>query len=77
MRTLLLFIGSVLYPVVMVIISPVLLTLYFLFACVLVSRYLNWLRHQALLAISNLKLPLAHLPAKKVLVFRPKAVRWH
>ena len=77
MRTFLLFIGSVIYPAVMVIISPVLLFLYLLLAFVFLSRYVNTARRQLLAILSAVKLPLLHLPAKKVLAFRPKAVRLH
>lgn len=75
MRTFLLFIGSVLYPFVMVIISPVLLVLYVLYAVVLAGRYTAFLWQHLLSVLAGLKLPLLHMPAKKVLAFRPKAVR--
>ncbi|QEC56891.1 hypothetical protein [Flavisolibacter ginsenosidimutans] len=77
MRTFLLFIGSVIYPVVMVIISPVLLFLYLLLGFVFLSRYVNTVRRQFLAMLTTVRLPLFHLPAKKVLAFRPKAVRLH
>ncbi|HVF95852.1 MAG TPA: hypothetical protein VM871_00940 [Flavisolibacter sp.] len=77
MRTFLLFIGSVLYPVVMVVISPVLLFLYFLLGFVTMSRivYVQW--RKAVVFVANLDLPLLHLDTKKDLSFRPKAVRLH
>jgi len=77
MRTFLLFIGSVIYPAVMVIISPVLLFLYLLLGFVFLSRYVNTVRRQFLNTLSTVRLPLFHLPAKKVLAFRSKAVRLH
>ena len=77
MRTFLLFIGSVLYPVVMVIISPVFLTLYLLYGLMLVGQYIAFLCQHVLSALADLKLPLLHLPEKKSLAFRPKAVRLH
>ncbi len=75
MRTFLLFIGSVLYPAVMVIISPVLLSLYVVYGLVLVGQYIAFLWQHLLSVLSNLNLPLLHLPEKKSLAFRPKAVR--
>lgn len=77
MRTFLLFIGSVLYPLVMVIISPVFLTLYLLYGLLLVGQYVAFLWAHLLSVLANLKLPLLHLPEKKGLAFRPKAVRLH
>jgi hypothetical protein len=77
MRTFLLFIGSILYPITMVIISPVLVFLYFLLGFVFILRHLSNIRHQALSLIANVKLPLLHLPTKKTLAFRPKAMRLH
>lgn len=75
MRPFLLFIGSVLYPLVMAIISPVLLTLCLLYGVVLVCRYVSFLWQHLLSVLASLKLPLLPLPEKKVLAFRPKAVR--
>ena len=77
MRTFLLFIGSVLYPVVMVIISPVFLTLYLLYGFMLVGQYIAFLWQHVLSVLADLKLPLLHFPEKKSLAFRPKAVRLH
>ena len=75
MRTFLLFIGSVLYPFVMVIISPVLLTFSLLYGLLLAGRYFAFLWQHLLSVLASLKLPLLHLPEKKNLAFRPKAVR--
>lgn len=75
MRTFLLFVGSVLYPVVMVVISPVLLSLYLLLGFIIVSRFANAQWRRAVVFVANLDLPLLHMATKKQLAFRPKAVR--
>lgn len=77
MRTFLLFTGSILYPVVMVIISPVLLFLYLLMGFIVASRYANLQWQRLFSFVLNLNLPLLHVAAKKTLAFRPKAVRLH
>lgn len=78
MRSLLLFIGSCLYPTVMVIISPLLAFLYVLLGTVMLSRYLRvrgqWVFDQVITFTQQT----LHLSYKKQqLVFRPKAVRLH
>lgn len=77
MRSLLLFIGSCLYPTVMVIISPLLVFLYILLGTVLLARYLNTKKQWLLAAVGNLRLQGLQLVYKKQLGFRPKAVRLH
>ncbi|RYF86837.1 MAG: hypothetical protein EON98_02480 [Chitinophagaceae bacterium] len=78
MRSLLLFIGSVLYPAIMIIISPILVCLYLLFGMVLLSRFVQSKWHLLTAPIVLFKQQVLHLSYKKQqLVFRPKAVRLH
>lgn len=77
MRSLLLFIGSLLYPAVMVVISPLLVFLYLLFGTVLLTRFLQSKMQWVLSLLANVKLYHLHFPYKKQLVFRPKAMRLH
>jgi hypothetical protein len=77
MRSLLLFIGSILYPTVMVIISPLLAFLYLLFGTVVLTRFLQSKVQWVMSLFANVKLYHLHFPYKKQLVFRPKAVRLH
>ncbi|HUC80386.1 MAG TPA: hypothetical protein VMR70_05685 [Flavisolibacter sp.] len=77
MRSLLLFIGSVLYPLVMVIISPMLAFLYLLFGAILLGRYMQSKMQWLMNIFAGIKLYNLHFPYKKHLVFRPKAVRLH
>ena len=77
MRSLLLFVGSVLYPTVMVVISPLLVFLYLLFGAVLLARYLQGKKQWVVSLFANVKLYNLHLSYKKQLAFRPKAVRLH
>ena len=77
MRSLLLFIGSLLYPTVMVIISPLLMFLYLLYGTLLFTRYLHTKKQLLLVAVGSLKMLNLHLPYRKQLTFRPKAVRLH
>ena len=78
MRSLLLFIGSCLYPAIMVIISPLLMFTYFLLALVLLSRYLRVKSHRFVAYAQMFMQQFLHLTYKKQhLSFRPKAVRLH
>lgn len=77
MRNLLLFIGSCLYPLVMVIISPVLLFVYSLLGAVMLTRYVNSKTGGLTSFFGGIKLPVFHFLNKKHLVLRPKAVRLH
>jgi len=78
MRSLLLFIGSCLYPAVMIIISPLLAFLYVLFASVLVTRFIRVKSKWIIAYVNHFAQQVLHLSYKKQqLVFRPKAVRLH
>lgn len=72
MRSLLLFIGSVLYPVVMVVISPVVLFAYFLLGFTLLTRYAHARYHYLLTHWRHL--PALQTMARKGLALRPKAM---
>lgn len=77
MRSLLLFIGSVIYPVVMVIISPVLLFAYCLLGFTLLTRYANNKRLNLLTYLNQYRLSALQGLHKKGLGFGAKAVRLH
>ena len=77
MRNLLLFVGSCLYPVVMVIISPLLAFLYVLLGMVVVSRYLKIKTVVFASFFNNIKLPSFHFSMKKQISFLPKGLRLH
>jgi hypothetical protein len=77
MRSLLLFIGSCLYPFVMVIISPVIAFLYFLLGTVVLTRFVKTCAEAVVDYFATLKFPVPHFSVKKQFSFLPKIVRWH
>jgi hypothetical protein len=77
MRSLLLFIGSVLYPAVMVIISPLLVVLYLLFGTLWLGRFIQHKLTWLVAHIGHVKTLHLQFLYKKQLVLRPKAVRFH